>query len=488
MPGQGMQNIPLRIPEKWDAAWYSQHIREVLALADTRNAIEGSGIVITGQPGEEATISTSEDLQNLLLQSFVLATPSGFLNFERVLTGESGVVDIVDGGANSTITVALEENGVPLSKLIELSNWGVLGNPLNGSGGVQNINPDGDKSVLHATASDIEFSTVDHTYVSDFDEAAQDAVGLILTDSPSIDLTFNDLLGVISADVDESWSPTWTGNHTFTPAGGTTAFNGDVTISGNIFVNGTPRNIWLGDLNIQSTTPQVIYTETDGALDQKWWDLCANAEVFCGRLWDDAQSTIYNWLEVERSGTGAAVTADLIRLRAPVMTTHWLSLGADANAGPNGSGVAIGVNGISGLTATMDFTRWQANNAGPNLVFGKSRGAAVGTQTIVQNGDILGQFIYSASTGSAFSTCAAMRVFIDGTPGVGDMPTRFQFLTSADGTSSILERFEIMPNGAINLIPLSADPSSGLSNGQMYYNSSTNKFRGYAAGAWVDLH
>ncbi len=32
----------------------------------------------------------------------------------------------------------------------------------------------------------------------------------------------------------------------------------------------------------------------------------------------------------------------------------------------------------------------------------------------------------------------------------------------------------------------SSDPSGA--NGDFYYNSTTNKFRGYAAGAWVDLH
>lgn len=33
-----------------------------------------------------------------------------------------------------------------------------------------------------------------------------------------------------------------------------------------------------------------------------------------------------------------------------------------------------------------------------------------------------------------------------------------------------------------------ADDGSTPQNGQIRYNSSTNKFQGYAAGAWVDLH
>lgn len=42
--------------------------------------------------------------------------------------------------------------------------------------------------------------------------------------------------------------------------------------------------------------------------------------------------------------------------------------------------------------------------------------------------------------------------------------------------------------GVMRLHTAGSDPSSNLENGDMYYNTSTNKFRGYANGAWVDLH
>lgn len=56
----GLQDIPLRIPEQWDAQWFANYIRDALANADVRNAT-GVGIVITGNPDVVATL-TIEDL------------------------------------------------------------------------------------------------------------------------------------------------------------------------------------------------------------------------------------------------------------------------------------------------------------------------------------------------------------------------------------------------------------------------------------------
>lgn len=305
MAGRGLQHIPLRIPKEWDAAWYAQHIREVLALADTRNAVEGSGITITGQSGELATISASEDLQNLLLQSFVLAQPSGFLGFERTLAGETGVIQIIDGGPDANITVEIIDGGINLGKLVELSSMGVLGNPVDGVGEVQNVQAEVDKAVLHRSGTDMLFEPIDHTYVSDFDEAAQDAVGgivantssillayndatpsisativdeyvqdliaAVLTDSTSVDFVYDDLTGTILANlnyanpsgligmssvngsagtplrsdarhaIDPAIAPTWTGNHTFTPASGNTIFH-----AGNVRLDLDNQEIQIG--------------------------------------------------------------------------------------------------------------------------------------------------------------------------------------------------------------------------------------------------
>jgi hypothetical protein len=50
-----------------------------------------------------------------------------------------------------------------------------------------------------------------------------------------------------------------------------------------------------------------------------------------------------------------------------------------------------------------------------------------------------------------------------------------------------IERIRIKSGGQLRYVPLAADPA-GAENGDVYYNSSTNKLRLYAAGAWTDLN
>lgn len=55
------------------------------------------------------------------------------------------------------------------------------------------------------------------------------------------------------------------------------------------------------------------------------------------------------------------------------------------------------------------------------------------------------------------------------------------------GTGYALHGIPNTTKAPLRLSGLSAAPSSPV-NGDIYYDTSTNKFRGYAGGAWVDLH
>jgi len=89
--------------------------------------------------------------------------------------------------------------------------------------------------------------------------------------------------------------------------------------------------------------------------------------------------------------------------------------------------------------------------AGPELVFGKTRGTTVGSNTIVQSGDDIGGVWFTGADGTNFIAGAAIQAKVDGTPGANDMPGRLVFSTTADGASSPTERMRISSNGSLTV-------------------------------------
>lgn len=86
----------------------------------------------------------------------------------------------------------------------------------------------------------------------------------------------------------------------------------------------------------------------------------------------------------------------------------------------------------------------------PGMVFAKTRGTSPASLTVVQNGDELGLFaFYGAASGSASHPAAELRVRVDGTPGVSDMPGRFEFYTTPDGSATSIERMRIDNAGRV---------------------------------------
>lgn len=100
--------------------------------------------------------------------------------------------------------------------------------------------------------------------------------------------------------------------------------------------------------------------------------------------------------------------------------------------------------------AGFGASNWQNTSGSPNVWLAKSRGA-VGTQTIVQSGDGLGNIRFHGSDGTAFIEAASIYTYVDGTPGTNDMPGRLVFSTTADGASTPTERMRIASTGAIGL-------------------------------------
>ena len=109
---------------------------------------------------------------------------------------------------------------------------------------------------------------------------------------------------------------------------------------------------------------------------------------------------------------------------------------------------------IEGVDANTGFSivRNGANTSPPFLSFGKQRSGVVGGNTIVQQGDQLGQINFSGADGTDLvSNAASISSFVDGTPGANDMPGRLVFSTTADGASSPTTRLTIDSAGLVKL-------------------------------------
>lgn len=386
MSGKGIDQISLRIPTEWNSAWFARFCRDVLAKGDTRNQIEGPGIVIDGTSDTETTISASEDLQNLLLQEFVLASASGFLEHERILAGESGVISITDGGDNGDITVGINTGGINLSKIQELLPLSVVGNPINTDYAAVQIQGAAQYDVLHIDLvsgdETVLFSAIDHNYISDFNEAAQDAVGTILVDSNSIDFTYSDSTPSITADVKVAYDFPWTGVHTWT-----------------------------------RSEPRLIFNESDVGTNLKVWDIDINASVWKIRSRTDAD------------GTGA----DFLSLVRGTTTTF-------ASMYVGSTGLTLGTNDANllyanGGAATLDM---HAQDTQGRVRLRRYNGSMTGSPTEILNNQVLGQHIFQAysSTAAAIRSPVVFQATATENWASGATGTKWTVTTTANGASS----------------------------------------------------
>jgi hypothetical protein len=109
---------------------------------------------------------------------------------------------------------------------------------------------------------------------------------------------------------------------------------------------------------------------------------------------------------------------------------------------------------IEGTTyngSSLSLTLNQAGTQAPRLLFGKTRGTSVGSNTVVQSGDQVGVLVFLGSDGTNLVDAARISCEVDGTPGADDMPGRLVFSTTADGTFTPTERMRIQSDGVVKI-------------------------------------
>jgi hypothetical protein len=108
---------------------------------------------------------------------------------------------------------------------------------------------------------------------------------------------------------------------------------------------------------------------------------------------------------------------------------------------------SLQVNDTQGIAAIR-----ASNDAfGGALNLSSARGS-YGSPTIVLNGDRLGGVYFSGYDGGDYQSYgAAIEAYVNGTPGVNDMPGSLRFYTVADGSNTLSERMRIDSAGSVGI-------------------------------------
>jgi hypothetical protein len=96
-----------------------------------------------------------------------------------------------------------------------------------------------------------------------------------------------------------------------------------------------------------------------------------------------------------------------------------------------------------GTGACLAFNRWEATSSGATLNFGRSRSGTVGTFTVLQIFDQIASIRFWGADGTDFAQAAEIAVYVNGTPGSGDMPGMIQLRVSPDGSETVDTRMQI---------------------------------------------
>jgi hypothetical protein len=105
----------------------------------------------------------------------------------------------------------------------------------------------------------------------------------------------------------------------------------------------------------------------------------------------------------------------------------------------------------SNLNANIQLASFRNDTFGGGLILSRSRSATVGTNTILQNNDYIGNLSFVGADGTNWIQAANIECRVDGTPGTNDMPGRLVFSTTADGAASPTERMRLTSAGDLGI-------------------------------------
>lgn len=203
----------------------------------------------------------------------------------------------------------------------------------------------------------------------------------------------------------------------------------------------TLEKLYLGGKTLDPTLDNQGATLIAGA--SYYNTVSLKIRAYSGSIWVDG---ITDGFDPASPGTIGSTTPN-----SGAFTTLTTSSTATVGNTSNVVSGAVNVVGTSDATTRTHIIKYSADAIGTGYFVNKSRGATIGTNTILQNNDEIGFLSFRASDGAIFQTAALIQAFVDGTPGTNDMPGRLVFSTTADGASVPTERMRIDSAGNVGI-------------------------------------
>ena len=133
--------------------------------------------------------------------------------------------------------------------------------------------------------------------------------------------------------------------------------------------------------------------------------------------------------------------------------------GRETGSGFTAQSQVEGLQTVSSASFTITSNR-DTDDLGGRLNFARSKGGAIGSNTIVDaDAEFGGLYFFGADGTDTNSIGAQINAYVDGTPGSNDMPGRLTFSTTADGAASPTERLRIDSLGNIGVNQTSVNSS-----------------------------
>ena len=232
------------------------------------------------------------------------------------------------------------------------------------------------------------------------------------------------------------------------------------TSAAGITVTGTATVV--DDISISGATPTITLTDTDDNSDCLVYQAAGNLYLETDKNQEASGSFIrlaVDDLDFVHVYNGSTVFNESSRDQ-----DFRIESNGDANCffiDANNNNIILGNNAGDGLggklqvvatdsNAVVAIHRASADTAGAGIYLSSSRGASVGDDTIVQDGDTLGSIAAFGADGTDRNSIAGSINFqVDGTPGGNDMPGRIVFKTTLDGGVTQHERMRINNAGQV---------------------------------------